>query len=343
MLRPTILAGVTAVATALLHLPPFSVGAQAEPQLVVRTARTNHTFDLHALRERDQRVAEVGFRLRAANRDTCPILGPVPGWSLHNAAQYSVRVRGQAQADFGLKGDFPSLLVVVTGSPASRAGLRPDDVLMSINEKSLGSLDSVEGVASYETLERAIRLLERELSRPSTLQILRDGQRLQVSISANLGCLIESQVDPSPRLQAEANSERVFITTAMIDFAGTDDELAFVLGHEYAHIILGHTPPVPSRRGTPGATVADSTAADAHELEADQLGLRLAHIAGFDVRAAPCLIARLRSSRLWLNLWSGRSRLLDRRRVELERTADELERQTREPRLMDGVTTPSSL
>ena len=328
MLELKVLVGVAAVA-AVLNLSPTGVGAQAESPLAVRIAPAGHTFDLRALRERDQRVAAVGFRLRAANRDNCPILGPLPGWSLHNAAQYSERVRGQAQADFGLKGDFPSLLVVVTGSPATSAGLRPDDVLMSVNGKSLGSPDSVEGAASYDSLERATKLLERELYRPSTLQILRDGQQLQVAISANLGCLIESQVDPSSKLKAEANSQRVFITTAMIDFAGADDELAFVLGHEYAHIILGHTPRVPSRRGTPGSTAVGSTSAisaESQELAADQLGLRLVHIAGFDVRAAPSLIARLRSSRPWLNVWSGGSRLLDRRRAELDRTADELER-----------------
>lgn len=38
----------------------------------------------------------------------------------------------------------------------------------------------------------------------------------------------------------EVLPHRIFITTAMLDVAETPDELAFVLGHEISHLILGH-------------------------------------------------------------------------------------------------------
>lgn len=61
------------------------------------------------------------------------------------------------------------------------------------------------------------------------------------------------------------------VTTGMLEFAESDDMLAFVLGHELAHAILAH-------RGWVGK---------AGEREADYLGTYLAARSGFDVTRAP--------------------------------------------------------
>ena len=106
-------------------------------------------------------------------------------------------------------------------------------------------------------------------------------------------------------------------------------ELAFVLAHEYAHIILGHTPPPPGRRETPLAAAVSPKASawsQAEELAADRLGLGLVHNAGFRVGAAPALIVRLGRERQRSSAWPGGSRWMDRRRAELERAATRLER-----------------
>lgn len=329
MVRSTILIGLAAVAAATASLPPFEAGAQAAASPPVRANGPDDPSGLQALRERDQRVAEVGFRLRAANKDHCPMVGPLPGWTLHNAAQYAVRIRSLASAHFRLVGDFPSLLAVAPNSPAWSAGLRSDDVLLSVNERPLGSFTSVDGEASFDSLAQAAALLEHELARPATLQILRYGERLQITMPAGRGCLIESQVDPSSELQAEANAQRVFITTAMVDFAGADDELAFVLAHEYAHIILGHAPPAPGGEEAPLAAPVSpraSALSEVEELAADRLGLSLVHNAGFKVGAAPALIERLGRERRRLSAWPSGSRWTDRRRVALEQAASQIER-----------------
>ncbi len=67
-------------------------------------------------------------------------------------------------------------------------------------------------------------------------------------------------------------------TLALIADARNADELAFVLGHEAAHHIVGHI----ALRQNLGADVAARGYSKDFELEADALGAEIALIAGFD-------------------------------------------------------------
>jgi Zn-dependent protease with chaperone function len=100
----------------------------------------------------------------------------------------------------------------------------------------------------------------------------------------------------------------IIVTEALIDDTRNADELAFVLGHEAAHHILGHlprtrdsaqlgaavfgqlaqaagqTPEVVAEAERLGAAVGARRFAKAFELEADQLGTVIAARAGYDPR-----------------------------------------------------------
>jgi predicted Zn-dependent protease len=109
----------------------------------------------------------------------------------------------------------------------------------------------------------------------------------------------------------------VFITRPLLEFCQWDqDELAFILGHEMAHIVQGHVmdrllansmiratlgrlSPVGGLLGQPivglAATLLNQGYSQDNELEADRVGIQLASHAGFDPTAAARLFARLRS------------------------------------------------
>lgn len=46
---------------------------------------------------------------------------------------------------------------------------------------------------------------------------------------------------PSPEINAYTNGAQVVLFQGMIDFSQSDDEIALVLGHELAHVMLRHT------------------------------------------------------------------------------------------------------
>jgi beta-barrel assembly-enhancing protease len=109
----------------------------------------------------------------------------------------------------------------------------------------------------------------------------------------------------------------VFITRPLLEFCQwNQDELAFVLGHEMAHIVQGHVmdrllansmiratlgrlTPVGGLLGQPivglAANLLNQGYSQDDELEADRIGLQLADRAGFDPMAAARLFVRLRS------------------------------------------------
>jgi len=91
-------------------------------------------------------------------------------------------------------------------------------------------------------------------------------------------------------LNAHANSRRISITRAMVDLTASDDQLALVLAHELAHVLLGHT-----RRGMWDRVAAnfDESVEKTDERHADYLGLYLAARAGYDAREATNLWRRM--------------------------------------------------
>ncbi len=99
----------------------------------------------------------------------------------------------------------------------------------------------------------------------------------------------------------------VFITEALIRLCAQDrDEIAFFLGHEMAHVTLGHARSQLTTQTILGAVTARLSGAGMLlrellgkgysrdlELEADREGARLSAAAGFDARAAARALLRL--------------------------------------------------
>lgn len=264
------------VAEAGLEIPP-----PAEQRLV-------------ALTDLDQRVADVGYRLSAANTELCPAVRNSAGWFLHAASQYSPELRPFAEARFGLDGDLPGLLAVPGGSAAALAGLRRGDLLISVNGAALSrGVDRV--AADYAGVEANIQQLDLALAGgPVTLNFRRDGDDRTTILTPQRACGYDVQLDPSDELNARADGKRLYITTAMAGFTATDEELAVVLGHELAHHVLGHRGwHEAETRGRQTQTVpALSETAGGTERQADRVGLYLAARAGFDSSIAPAFWRR---------------------------------------------------
>jgi len=242
----------------------------------------------------DQRVARVGYRLMTANAALCPTVRDTAGWQLHAASQYSAELRPLAEVRFGLDGDLPGLLAVPESSPAAAAGLRQGDLILSVNGEPLdrGAAGTRPG---YEGLDANIRRLDLALaSGPVRITYRRDGADHAATVTPRRACGYEVQLNPSEELNARADGKRLFVTTALAEFAATDDELAVFLGHELAHHVLGHRSwhEAGAHGRSSQAAPAVSEAAGGAERQADRVGLYLAARAGFDSSIAPDLWRR---------------------------------------------------
>jgi predicted Zn-dependent protease len=108
---------------------------------------------------------------------------------------------------------------------------------------------------------------------------------MSVTLGSEPGCLGRVRLARSTQVNAFATGRTVVMTTAMLAFLRSDDELAVVLGHELAHNIFGH-PATRTEEGLLAGLGIKASAMWKREEAADRFGLRLVADAGFDLEAA---------------------------------------------------------
>jgi len=228
------------------------------------------------------RLERIGHRLAAANAGLCARPEMMTGLTLHDAGAYAPGAR----ARLGLANGF-GILRLLPGSTAERAGLRDGDEIVALDGSDLAGF-APELIAARASPSRGERFAERLSATlragPARLAVRRGAALLTVTLEGERGCGGSVLAVPGRQVNAWADGRYVAVTAHMLRYAADDRELAFVVAHEMAHNILGHTAPGASVRGR------------AAEEEADTLAVELLARAGMDL-AAPERFLR-RSARL---------------------------------------------
>jgi len=246
------------------------------------------------LRESDARVAAVAYRLAAAGRPLCPEPYPLTGMLFHHLAEYLPADRlmmiERHRLDRG-----PGVLTVLAGTPAAQAGLVAGDVLLAVNGQPFPTGASIAAEPERKQWRKRAEESEAQLEAalrkgPADLLVLRNGAELRLTLDSRPACTGRVRLARSRQVNAFASGSYVIMTTAMLDFLRSDDELAVVLGHELSHNILGH-PDLLDEQGVPKKGILRAFGKNASrvwktEEEADRFGIRLVWHAGYDVEAA---------------------------------------------------------
>lgn len=245
------------------------------------------TDELAALRADDFRLSSIAYRLGRAGIAACPDPHPMTGLVLHDLGQYASSRRAEVAAAFSL-GRGIGVVAVVPGSPADRAGIAANDEIIAIGETSI--VQSVPGPAvrpAFERLEHVLAIL-RDVRGTVRLGVQRGGQPFSVELAPEPGCTADVILLPSDELNAWADGTYVVVTSAMLAFVRSDDELAFVVAHELAHDILKHRGRLDAAgvpRGILRSLGVGAKAVRSTEDEADRFAIRLMVDAGYRPRA----------------------------------------------------------
>ncbi|RMF20579.1 MAG: hypothetical protein D6760_11255 [Deltaproteobacteria bacterium] len=261
---------------------------------------------LELFEQRFQRLLNVSGRLRVRGADLCGEgTAPYFGVEWFSLEAFGEGFRSVAERRYGA-GDTVRVFAVAAGSPAEAAGVRRGDVLVSVDGRPYSApRQALEWLASWK-----------DASLP--LELRRDGRVRSVVLHGVRACRYRVELVHSDDVNAFADGNRVGITTGMMRFVESDDELALVVGHEIAHNVLGHVRrrQANSLAGALLGALLDIGAAAAgvdtggagtrmgmqaggiayakeFEAEADYLGSYLAARAGFDIRGAPLLWRRM--------------------------------------------------
>ena len=237
-------------------------------------ARRLYGLSLDLMVEGQARVMSIADRLRIAGAELCGRkISPVIGIYApdHRSIRDLFREKDfikpfveAAEARFQL-GAQPRVLAVVPGLPAAEAGLQPSDLVTAVDGEKVRK-------RVYLDLLR-----KRGDDGVVRLEIERDGERQSLELDARMGCTIASRFMFGTAINAYAMSfgsiTGIYFYAGILRFLPDDDQLAVIVGHELAHLVLGHT--------------NQPRASERNEAEADYLGLYFAARAGYDVSGAP--------------------------------------------------------
>ncbi|WP_156351232.1 M48 family metallopeptidase [Sphingomonas sp. Leaf25] len=236
---------------------------------------------LEQLRRGDVRLAAIGHRLATGNAVLCDDRVPAIGLVVHAIDQYSADEQGDARAVFGFD-TAVAIEGVVPGSAAARAGIRPDESIVRVNDRPIPPAD---GAGHVRTRDSFVALLDAQpVDRPLRLTLRRAGRDRAVVVPPSPGCRSYFELRPGPALDASADGAQVQISGAFLD-RFSDDQVAVVVAHELAHNILRH------RRRLDAAGISRGVFREfgrngrlfrATEDEADRLSVYLLRNAGWD-------------------------------------------------------------
>ena len=271
--------------------------AVAAAALIPGSAAAAEGVSLRSFAAQQVRLAAIADRIGAANANTCEKPRMITGMLLHDLSGYDPAVRSAVASAFSM-GAGVGVIQIVPGSAADRAGVHVDDELLAIGNRSIvdPSAATARG-ASYARIERVTALLDDALSHGrADILVRRAGAIMHIPLAAERGCGGQLALSNSGEVNAWSDGDHVMVTTAMMRLAQSDDELAFVIAHEMAHNILGH-----SRSKSSGIFGFGIGKARQSELAADRMAVQLMSYAGYRPGGSVTFLERV-SRRFWWNV-----------------------------------------
>lgn len=197
------------------------------------------------------------------------------------------------ESKYGI-GERRTVLFVLDGSPAEAAGVKPRDVIKSINGVQMTDREGL--VQLYEKVGP---------EDPLKYEIERAGEALSITVKPERACRYPITLGPQQTINAFADGRQIVIMRGMVNFTRNDDELALVISHEMAHNIMKH---LEARKQNAGlgvladiavillsrgqvnpniSQVSGSAYSQEFEAEADYVGLYVMAQAGMPIADAP--------------------------------------------------------
>jgi hypothetical protein len=249
LLYAVVLPGVLIVAgcaTQAPQVPQAQLPQPSQPVIVPPQANVAEQATLRALVAQQDRLYRVAAPLLVKNPDLCKgNARNLLGFTAKNKYSYSAELAEAAQAALGLDEQL-QVMGVLAGSGAARVGVRRGDKVVAAEGKTIPPGPNAE--------RQAATILAPLVGNRSSikLNVIRDGANLPLTIPLTRACAYSIELGNADNVNAYNDGRRVMITRGMMNFARTDDELAYILAKEMAHNSLLH-----ATKQNMSATVAD--------------------------------------------------------------------------------------
>jgi len=219
------------------------------------------------------RLGEIEWRLGQRALSSCPTTAAGTGFVFDHRAAYRREDWPLLAATLGL-GERPVIAAVVPGSPAALAGALPGDTVVAIAGEPVERIIAA-GEAERLAADSLAEFVARQApGSPIRVEIERGGAPMTLDVTAVPQCGARVILATSNAIDAHSDGRNVSVSSGLLNFARSDDEIALLAGHELAHVI--------HRDGK----ARDLAERRAMEDAADLLGAHLARCAGYDAGGA---------------------------------------------------------
>ncbi len=212
---------------------------QPTPVIVVSPATAPPSPQQEALRTLatlQNRLDRVAAPLLVNNAALCKSHSrKLLGFSAKNRYSYSAELAGLVQQTFGFD-ERLQVTNVLAGSGAARVGVQRGDILIAAEGKE---------IAQGENAERQAAVILAPLVQGRSnvkLTVARNNANLTLDIPLTSSCGFSIDLGNADHVNAYADGRRIVITRGMLNFAQSDDEVAYVLAKEMAHNVFAHAP-----------------------------------------------------------------------------------------------------
>ena len=220
------------------------------------------------------RFYPIADKVLSANSDLCENTRLDIGVVTESAEDFPKKLREAAKRELGLT-ETPQVTYVRPGSPAEEAGINIGDRL------SLNGSDPVSGHS---------REFEAAINSGQTITIMSGERNRDVVFEPETRCDYQLRLKMSAAINAYANGKAIVMNAGMMNFAASDDELAYVIGHELAHNTQGHIRKTITNFVLSGFATRYTRP---FESEADYVGLYYMARAGYDPEGVEDMWRRL--------------------------------------------------
>lgn len=208
---------LTACAGLDTRLPDISA-----PDLAAET-QYQETEALHQLESDAGVLLNAGWPVMTANAALCPKTRAAIGVKTHSLKSYPKRLRSAAKRVLGAD-ETSRIFHIADGSPAALAGFERGDIILNdANEPA-----KLDGKSWDSVLADNI------------VTVRRGDKDIALNVESTLACNYNLRLSSRSAVNAFADGRNIIVTSGMMDFVKSDDELALIIGHELAHNTMGH-------------------------------------------------------------------------------------------------------
>ena len=203
------------------------------PMAVKAPVLTPDQIALRALTAQQDRLYNVAAPLLTSNAPLCRgNARNLLGFTAKNKYSYPTEFVAAAQA-LGFD-DRLQVTGVLPGSGAAKSGVQRGDVLLAVADKPLQQGADAE--------RQAANLLGPLVTgrAPIKLTVMRNKAQQNVIVPLTLACAFSIELGNADNVNTYADGRRVLITRGMMNFARSDEELAYLIAKDMAHNSLGH-------------------------------------------------------------------------------------------------------